>query len=164
MYPLPVGVDNSVLGDLGNYLYSPSTFPSNKLEDVLAFKQLIKFDHQGYIKLGLALSGAGIESQQCGSLKFELVRKEMGTAWRLWPCIATSDLVNKKKCLKSIMQDKNGVDSDNFLVTTIHSKYYLMTDYRYIRRFKSQREKIINICRIMQEALTPSEFLKLYNE
>jgi len=62
------------------------------------------------------------------------------------------------------MQDKGGIDSRNFIVSTIYSNYYLTTDYRYLRQFRSQLKRIRNKCGIKKEIFTPSEFLEKYYE
>ena len=46
--------------------------------------------------------------------------------------------------------------------TTIHSNYYLTTDYRYLRQFRAQLKKIREECGITKEILTSSEFLEKY--
>jgi len=92
----------------------------------------------------------------------------MGSAWRLWPVLVTKEhdkILDKRiDCLIKIMQDKGAVDSRNFIVSTIHSNYYLTTDYRYLRQFRAQLKKIREECGITKEILTPSEFLEKYNK
>ena len=92
----------------------------------------------------------------------------MGSAWRLWPVLVTKEhdkILDKQiDCLIKIMQDKDGIDSRNIIVSTIHSNYYLTTDYRYLRQFRAQLKKIREECAITKEMLTPSEFLEKYNK
>jgi len=60
------------------------------------------------------------------------------------------------------MQDKEGIDSRNFIISTMHSDYYLTTDYRYLRQFRAQMKRIIEKCQITKEIYTPSEFLEIF--
>ena len=62
------------------------------------------------------------------------------------------------------MQDKGGIDSVNFIVSTMHANYYLTTDYRYLRQFRAQLKKIREKCGVTKEIFTPSEFLEKYNK
>jgi hypothetical protein len=90
----------------------------------------------------------------------------MGSTWRLWPVAITKEhgivLDKQKDCLIKIVQDKDGTDSKNFVVSTIHSNYYLTTDYRYLRQFRAKLKKIREECRITKEIFSPSEFLEKY--
>jgi len=110
-----------------------------------------------------------IEESWSGNIKREAVRKKMGSAWRLWrlwPVVVTkkhNEILDKQiDCLIKIMQDKGGTDSRNIIVSTIHSDYYLTTDYRYLHQFRAQLKKIREKCGITKEIFTPSEFLKKY--
>ena len=90
----------------------------------------------------------------------------MGSAWRLWPVVVTkqhNEILDKQiDCLIKIMQDKDGIDSKNFIVSTIHSNYYLTTDYKYLRQFRAQLKRIREECVIKKEIYSPSEFLEKY--
>jgi predicted nucleic acid-binding protein len=107
-----------------------------------------------------------IEELGLGNIKREAVRKKMGSAYRLWPVSVTKEyrkILDKQiDCLIKIMQDKDGIDSRNFIVSTIHANYYLTTDYRYLRQFRAQLKRIREKCGITKEILTPSEFLEKY--
>jgi len=163
MSKIPIAIDNSVLGDLVD-----SNLPDNKKEDNNAFLQIIELDHKGIFEIGIPVSTTMIEESGSGNIKREAVRKKMGSAWRLWPVVVTkkhNKILDKQiDCLIKIMQDKGGIDSKNFIVSTIHANYYLTTDYRYLRQFKAQLKKIREECGITKEILTPSEFLEKYNK
>lgn len=163
MNKIPIAVDNSVLGDLVD-----PNLPDNKKRDNDAFLQIIELDHKGICKIGIPISTTMIEELSSGNIKREAVRKIMGSAWRLWPNLGNSEynkiLDKQKDCLIKIMQDKGGIDSKNFIVSTIHANYYLTTDYRYLHQFRSQLKKIREKCGITKEILTPSEFLEKYNK
>jgi len=162
MSKIPIAIDNSVLGDLVD-----SNLTDTKKEDNNAFLQIIELDHKGIFEIGIPVSTTMIEESGSGNIKREAVRKKMGSAWRLWPFLVTEEhnkILDKQiDCLIKIMQDKGGVDSENFIVSTIHSNYYLTTDYRYLRQFRAQLKKIREECGITKEILTPFEFLKKYN-
>ena len=163
MSKIPIAIDNSVLGDLVD-----SNLPNNKKRDNNAFLQIIELDHKGIFEIGIPISTTMIEESWSGNIKREAVRKKMGSAWRLWPVLVTKEhdkILDKQiDCLIKIMQDKGGIDSRNFIVSTIHSNYYLTTDYRYLRQFRAQLKKIREECGITKEILTPSEFLEKYNK
>ncbi len=163
MSKIPIAIDNSVLGDLVD-----SNLPDTKKEDNNAFLQIIELDHKGIFEIGIPVSTTMIEESGSGNIKREAVRKKMGSAWRLWPVLVTKEhdkILDKQiDCLIKIMQDKDGIDSKNFIVSTIHSNYYLTTDYRYLRQFRAQFEKIREKCGITKEIFTPSEFLEKYNK
>jgi len=161
MRKIPIVPDNSVLGDLVDL-----NLPGNKKEDNNAFLQIIELDHKGIFEIGIPISTTMIEELRSGSIKREAVRKIMGSAWRLWPNLGNPEynkiLDKQKDCLIKIMQDKGGIDSKNFIVSTIHSNYYLTTDYRYLSQFRAQFKKIREKCGITKEIFTPSEFLEKY--
>jgi len=163
MYKIPIAIDNSVLGDLVD-----SNLPDNKKGDNNAFLQIIELDHKGIFEIGIPVSTTMIEESGSGNIKREAVRKIMGSAWRLWPFSVTekhNEILDKQiDCLIKIMQDKDGIDSRNFIVSTIYSNYYLTTDYRYLRQFRAQLKKIREECGITKEILTPSEFLEKYDK
>jgi len=163
MGKIPIAIDNSVLGDLVD-----SNLPDNKKEDNNAFLQMIELDHKGIFEIGIPVSTTMIEQGWSSNNKREAVRKIMGSAWRLWPVLVTKEhdkILDKQiDCLIKIMQDKDGIDSRNFIVSTIYSNYYLTTDYRYLRQFRAQSNKIREKCGITKEILTPSEFLEKYNK
>ena len=161
MSKIPIAVDNSVLGDLVD-----PNLPDNKKKDNNAFLQIIELDHKGIFEIGIPISTTMIEQGWSSNNKREAVRKKMGSAWRLWPVLVTKEhdkILDKQiDCLIKIMQDKGGIDSRNFIVSTIHSNYYLTTDYRYLRQFRAQLKKIREKCGITKEIFTPSEFLEKY--
>ena len=163
MNKIPITVDNSVLGDLVD-----SNLPDNKKGDNNAFLQIIELDHKGIFEIGIPVSTTMIEESWSGNIKREAVRKKMGSAWRLWPVVVTKKhneiLVKQIDCLIKIIQDKDGIDSRNFIVSTIYSNYYLTTDYKYLRQFRAQLKKIREKCGITKELFTPSEFLEKYNK
>jgi len=158
---IPIAIDNSVLGDLVD-----PNLPENKKKDNNAFLQIIELDHKCIFVFGIAVSTTMIEESWSGNIKRDAVRKIMGSAWRLWPVVVNkqqNEILDKQiDCLIKIMQDKDGVDSMNFIVSTIHSNYYLTTDYKYLRQFRAQLKKIRVECGITKEILTPSEFLEKY--
>lgn len=143
MNKTPIAIDNSVLGDLVD-----PNLPDNKKEDNKAFLQIIELDYKGIVEIGIPASTTMIEELRSGSAKREVVRKIMGSAWRKWPVVDTKEyreILDKQiDCLSKIMQDKDGVDSRNFIVSTMHANtnYYLTTDYRYLRQFRAQIKKI----------------------
>jgi len=161
MSKIHIAIDNSVLGDLVD-----PNLPDNKKRDNDAFLQIIELDHEGIFEIGIPGSTTMIEELGSGNIKREAVRKKMGSAWRLWPFLVTKEhdktLDKQIDCLIKIMQDKGGVDSRNFIVSTIHANYYLTTDYKYLRQFRAQLKKIREECEITKEILTPSEFLEKY--
>lgn len=157
MCKIPIVPDNSVLGDLVD-----PNLPDNKKEDNNAFLQIIELDHKGICEIGIPFSTTMIEWAWSSNIKREAVRKKMGSAWRLWPVLATKESDKQIDCLIKIMQDKDGIDSKNFIVSTIYSNYYLTTDYRYLRQFRAQLKKIREKCGITKELFTPSEFLEKY--
>lgn len=161
MSKILIAVDNSVLGDLVD-----PNLPDNKKEDNNAFLQIIELDHKGIFEIGIAVSTTMIEESWSGKIKRDAVRKIMGSAWRLWPVVVTkqhNEILDKQiDCLIKIMQDKDGIDSKNFIVSTIYSNYYLTTDYKYLRQFRAQFNKIREKCGITKEIFTPSEFLEKY--
>ena len=163
MNKIPITVDNSVLGDLVD-----SNLPDNKKGDNNAFLQIIELDHKGIFEIGIPVSTTMIEESWSGNIKREAVRKKMGSAWRLWPVVVTkkhNEILDKQiDCLIKIIQDKDGIDSRNFIVSTIYSNYYLTTDYKYLRQFRAQLKKIREKCGITKELFTPSEFLEKYNK
>jgi len=163
MSKIPIAIDNSVLGDLVDL-----NLPDNKKRDNDAFLQIIELDHKGIFEIGIPGSTTMIEELGSGNIKREAVRKIMGSAWRLWPFSGTkkhNEILDKQiDCLIKIMQDKGGIDSENFIVSTIHSNYYLTTDYRYLRQFRVQLKKIREKCGITKELFTPSEFLEKYHK
>jgi len=140
MSKIPIAIDNSVLGDLVD-----PNLPDNKKEDKDAFFQIIELDHKGIFEIGIPVPTTMIEESEAGNIKRDAVRKKMGSAWRLWPGTVTkkhNEILDKQiDCLIKIMQDKDGIDSKNFIVSTIHSNYYLTTDYRYLRQFGAQLKK-----------------------
>jgi len=156
-----VAIDNSVLGDLVD-----PNLPDNKKENNNAFLQIIELDHEGVFEIGIAVSTTMIEELRSSNIKREAVRKIMGSAWRLWTNLGDLEynkiLDKQKDCLIKIMQDKGGIDSKNFIVSTIHSNYYLTTDYRYLHQFRTQLKRIREECGIKKEIFTPSEFLEKY--
>jgi len=158
---IPVAVDNSVLGDLAD-----QNLPINKKKDNDAFLHIIELDHQGIFEIGIPISTTMIEEAWSSNVKREALRKIMGSAWRLWPVATNTDHINKinkqTDCLINIMQDKDGIDSRNFIVSTMFSDYYLTTDYRYLRQFRTQIKRIREKCKITKEIYTPSEFLEKY--
>jgi len=160
---IPITVDNFVLGDLVD-----SNLPDNKMEDNNAFLQIIELDHKGIFEIGIPISTTMIEESGSGNIKREAVRKKMGSAWRLWPVVVTkkhNEILDKQiDCLIKIMQDKDGIDSKNFIVSTIYSNYYLTTDYKYLRQFRAQLKRIREECGIRKEIFTPSEFLEKYSK
>ena len=141
MYKIPIVPDNSVLGDLVD-----PNLPTNKKKDNDAFLKVIELDHEGIFDIGIPFSTTMIEELKSGSNKREAVRKIMGSAWRIWPNSGYPEynkiLDKQKECLIKIMQDKDGIDSENFIVSTMHTNYYLTTDYRYLRQFRAQLKKI----------------------
>ena len=161
MSKIPAAIDNSILGDLADY-----NLPPNKVEDFKAFEEIIKLDNKGIFEIGITLSTTMIEEQHAGKDKRKIVRERMGQAWRLWPVAVSPqksrEIDQKAECLHRIMQDKDGVDSRNLVVSTIYTSYYLTTDYRYLRQFKAQRNQIKRLCRINVHVLSPSEFLSRY--
>jgi len=161
MNRIPIAIDNSILGDLAD-----PNLPDNKKEDLEAFEEIIKLDHEGIFEIGIPGSTTMIEESGSGNIKREAVRKKMGSAWRLWPFGVIkkhNEILDKQiDCLIKVMQDRGGVDSINFIVSTIHSNYYLTTDYRYLRQFRAQLKKIREECGITKELSTPSEFLEKY--
>ncbi len=163
MNKIPIAPDNSVLGDLVDL-----NLPDNKKEDNDAFLQIIELDHEGIFEIGIPNSTTMIEWAWSSNIKKEAARKIMGSAWRLWPNLVNPEykkiLDKQKDCLIKIMQDKGGIDSKNFIASTIHTNYYLTTDYRYLRQFRAQLKKIREECGITKEILTPSEFLEKYNK
>jgi hypothetical protein len=163
MIRIPVAVDNSVLGDLVD-----PKLPNNKKKDNESFLQIIELDHKGIFEIGIPISTTMIEESGSGNIKRQVVRKIMGSAWRLWPVASNTAHINKLNkqidCLINIMQDKDGVDSRNFIVSTMFSDYYLTTDYRYVRQFKAQIKRIRGKCQITKEIYTPSEFLEKYKD
>jgi hypothetical protein len=158
---IPIAIDNSILGDLVD-----PNLPDNKKEDNNAFLQIIELDHKGIFEIGIPISTTMIEESWSGNIKREAVRKKMGSAWRLWPVVVTkkhNEILDKQiDCLIKIMQNKGGIDSRNIIVSTIHSNYYLTTDYRYLRQFRAQFKKIREKCGITKEIFTPCEFLEKY--
>jgi predicted nucleic acid-binding protein len=155
---IPIAIDNSILGDLVD-----SNLPDNKKEDNNAFLQIIELDHKGIFEIGIPISTTMIEELRSGNTKREAVRKIMGSAWRRWPVLVTNKILDKQiDCLIKIIQDKGGIDSKNFIVSTIHSNYYLTTDYRYLHQFRTQLKRIREECGIKKEIFTPSEFLEKY--
>ena len=157
MCKIPIVPDNSVLGDLVD-----PNLPDNKKEDNNAFLQIIELDHKGICEIGIPFSTTMIEWARSSNIKREAVRKKMGSAWRIWPVLATKESDKQIYCLVKIMQDMGGIDSRNFIVSTIYTNYYLTTDYRYLHQFRSQLKKIREECGITKEILTPSEFLEKY--
>ena len=159
--PLGVAVDNSVLGDLIDY-----NLPDNKRKDRVAFEEMIELDKQGIIEIGIPVSSTMIEEAGAGAEKRQLLREKMGQAYRLWPVAVPQtmhiDIERKKKCLQKIMQDKGGIDSANLLASTIHTPYYVTTDYRYCRQFKNQLKRIREQCKVNVFVLIPSEFMEKY--
>jgi hypothetical protein len=158
---LDVAVDNSVLADL-----VANNVPKNKQGDRIAFEKMIDLAKQSMLKIGIPISTTMIEEAGAGAKKRNLLRKKMGQAYRLWPVVVSKkmhdDIEKKKECLKEIMQDKGGVDSENLLVSTIHTPYYITTDYRYHRQFNAQFKRIREKCGISVFVLTPSEFMTKY--
>ena len=157
MCKIPIVPDNSVLGDLVD-----PNLPDNKKEDNNAFLQIIELDNKGICEIGIPFSTTMIEWAWSSNIKREAVRKKMGSAWRLWPVLATKESDKQIDCLIKIMQDKGGIDSRNFIVSTIYTNYYLTTDYKYLRQFRAQLKKIREKCGITKEIFTPSEFLEKY--
>jgi len=163
MCKIHIAVDNSVLGDL----VDPNLL-GNKKKDNNAFLKIIELDHKGIFEIGIPDSTTMIEELASGNIKRQAVRKIMGPAYRVWPNLVNPEynkiLDKQKDCLIKIMQDKGGIDSRNFIVSTIHANYYLTTDYRYLHQFRAQFKKIRKECGITKEILTPSEFLEKYNK
>ncbi len=163
MYKIYIAIDNSVLGDL-----TDPNLPENKKRDNDAFLQIIDLDHKGIFEIGIPISTTMIEESWSGNIKRKAVREIMGSAWRKWPNLVNPEykkiLDKQKDCLIKIMQDKDGIDSKNLIASTIHSNYYLTTDYRYLRQFRAQLKKIREECGITKEIFTPSEFLKKYSK
>ena len=161
MCKIHIAIDNSVLGDLVD-----PNLPNNKKKDNNAFLQIIKLAHKGICEIGIPITTTMIEWSWSSNIKKEAVRKIMGSAWRRWPVGITKEhrkILDKQiDCLIKIMQDKGGIDSRNFIVSTIYSNYYLTTDYKYLRQFRAQFKKIREKCGITKEIFTPTEFLEKY--
>lgn len=159
---ISVAVDNSVL-DLVD-----ARLPENKKEDYLAFRDIIELAHQGKIEILIPVPTTLIEHGYASGEKKQRLREIMGDAFRLCPGVVPekmqSDIKQKKKCLREIMQDKGGIDSENLVVSTIYTPYYLTTNYRYWRQFKARSRKIQEKCRINVFVLRPSEFLEQYRK
>ncbi len=157
-----MALDNSVLGDV-----TAECIPEGKMEDKEAVKQLIELARQGKIELGIALTGASIEARAAGETIGDGLQEQMSDVLHVWPVVVPSDLFvemqRKKKCLEKIMQDRGGIDSGIFLVSTLHAQYFLTTDYRYHRQFRNQGHRIRKECGITAQVLTPSEFLNKYS-
>ncbi len=138
-----------------------------KKKDNDAFIQIIELDHKDIFEIGIPISTTMIEEAWSSNIKREAVRKIMGSAFRLWPVASNTTHIYKLNeqtdCLINIMQDKDGVDSRNFIVSTMFSDYYLTTDYRYLRQFRAEIKRIREKCKITKDIYTPSEFLEKYN-
>ncbi len=158
---LAVALDNSVLGDV-----TDERIPEIKMEDKEAFEKIVELASQGSIELGIALSGALIEERAAGERTRNALRQKLGGILHVWPVIVPSrlhaEIQERRKCLKKIMQDRDGIDSGIFLVSTLHAQYFLTTDYRYHRQFKNQKKRLQDECRITAQVLTPSEFFSKY--
>ena len=159
---IAVALDNSVLGDV-----TDACIPKKKKGDKEVIDRLIELAQQGCIELGIALTGAALEMQVAGERTRNALGNKLGGIVHVWPVVVTremeSEIQKKKECLEKIMQDRDGIDSGIFLVSTLHARYFLTTDYRYRRQFEKQEHRIREECRITSQVLTPSEFLAEYN-
>ena len=170
MAGIRVVVDNSVLSDLGSYLEDPNSVQQNKMNDVKAFKKIIKLDHEAVVEILIPASGAQMEFQRAPYRQRRLVIEYMGKAYRTCPVAVSHDrapeIEQKKKCLAQIMQDKDGTDSRIIVASTmaIPARYYLTTDYKYVRGFRDKAARIESRCGIYLHILSPSEFLKKYED
>jgi len=160
---ISVAVDNSVLSDLVD-----ARLPKNKKVDYLAFRDIIELDHQGKIEILIPITTTLIEHGYASGEKKQRLREIMGDAFRLCPGVVPekmqSDIKQKKKCLREIMQDRGGIDSENLVVSTIYTPYYITTDYRYWRQFKARSREIQEKCHMNVFVLRPSEFLEQYRK
>lgn len=158
---LAVALDNSVLGDV-----TDERIPEVKMQDKEAFEKIVELASQGSIELGIALSGALIEERAAGECTRNALRKKLGDILHVWPVVVPprlhAEMQERRKCLEQIMQDRDGIDSGIFLVSTLHAQYFLTTDYRYHRQFNNQKHRIQEECGITAQVLTPSEFLSGY--
>ena len=159
---VPVALDTSILSDIAAEWPSPD-FPESKMEDRKAIDELLNLARQDSVELGIAVTGAAMEQLQAGPRKRQILASRLDGLLHIWPVTVTRDqhaeIERKKVCLKKIMQDRGGLDSDIFLVSTLHSQYFLTTDYRYCRQFRKQEGRIKDRCGITAHVLTPSEFL-----
>lgn len=164
MSKLLVAVDNSVLRDLTN-----PNLPENKRADHEAFEELIELAKKRIFEIGMPFSTTAIEESHAGSEKRRLLRERIDSVLKLWPCPVLSlfrqmEIRQKSQCLQNIMQDRNGIDSRNVVISSIYTPYYLTTDYRYVRQFKAQASQIKSLCKIDVYVLTPSEFMMRYKK
>jgi hypothetical protein len=159
--PVAVALDNSVLGDI-----TDRNIPEGKREDKAAIREILELARKGAIELGYAVTGAYLEKHGAGECKRRMLDEEVRGLLHAWPVAVTQrhdvEIQRKVTCLEKIMQDRGGVDSRIFLVSTLHAKYFLTTDYRFHRRFKDQKKRIRGECTITADVLTPSEFLREY--
>jgi hypothetical protein len=156
-----VAVDNSVLSDFTNL-----KVPANKARDRQAFKQIINLAKEGILEIGMPRSI--FEPLWAGDERRQRLEQELGGTLQIWPAVIPATMMAKheqrKRDLHSIMQDKDGNDSRNLVASLIYGHWYVTTDYRFLRRFRSQAERIRKICSIEPVVLTPSEFMGLYQE
>jgi len=158
---VPGALDTSILSDI-----AAVQVPESKIEDRKAVDALLELARQGLVELGIAATGAAIEQLRAGERKRQIFASRLDGLLHIWPVVLTPDhhaeIERKKACLKKIMQDRDGSDSEIFLVSTLHSQYFLTTDYRYRRQFRQQEGHIREQCGITAHVLTPSEFLAKY--
>lgn len=158
---IPVALDTSILSDI-----SATPSPLNETEDRKAINALLHLAHQGFVELGIALTGSLMELHKAGELKRQVLKSGLNGLLHVWPVVVTpahhTEIEQRKACLKKIMQDRGGSDSEIFLASTLHSQYFLTIDYRYRRQFKQQENHIRERCGITAHVLTPSEFLTNY--
>jgi hypothetical protein len=158
---VPVALDTTILSDI-----AAARTPESKIEDRKAIDALLNLAREGVLELGIALTGAAMEQRLAGQRKRQVLKSRLDGLLHIWPVTVTSahhaEIDKQKACLKTIMQDRNGSDSEIFLVSTLHSQYFLTTDYRYCRRFRQQEGCIRKRCGITAHVLTPCEFLAKY--
>lgn len=159
---ITVAVDNSVISDLRHDLRDRGSFPNSKKVDLAALKEIVALARKGVFRLGVAISTGFIEAQRAGPSGREilLVFEKWPVAFSAQTC---AEIDRKIQCLRQIVQDKDGVDSRNIVVSTTagQTAYYLTTDYKYLRQFKAHEVRIRDICKFHVQILSPSEFLKV---
>jgi len=165
MSGITIACDNSIISDLRHDLREQESFPEVKKVDLAASKELVELSRQGVFRLGVAISTGFIEAQQAGGMGREILDD-----FEKWPvafnAATCAEIDNKSRCLHRIIQDKDGIDSRNVVVsmTAGQTAYYLTTDYKYLRQFKAHEVRIRDICKFHGQLLSPSEFLKQYKE
>ena len=159
-----VAVDNSAVFDLVD-----PDLPKNKKKDRLAFQRIVELARKNDIEIGQPVTGTFMEALNAPEWKRNEVQRRIGNVLKTWPAPTFSksedqeEFERRKRCLREVVRDKIGGDSDNLMIARCYSWYYVTTDYKFRKRFNNRKDEIRAKCGMEAHVLTPSEFIDMYD-